>query len=191
MAKQQAEEKEAKKNEPTMTKRGYPLDEVTSAMHKEIRLGNEEGALFWGMELYEAAPYYFWKRILIQAAEDVGMADPNVMVQVNALVQAWDFCKKHSRFYVDPQHVTMALLILCRAPKSAEVDDAKNWLEQRIKAGWRLDPPDYSIDAHTRRGREMGRKDNSGFYGFRKRYLKEESPYFQKLKAEFPEFVGE
>src|SRR5262244_1581104 len=90
------------KQEPSLTKGGYAFDEVTSSFHKEIRLGNEEAALFWGFELYEAAPYYFWKRLLIQAAEDVGLADPQVLVQLTALAQAWEFCKRHSRFYVDP-----------------------------------------------------------------------------------------
>jgi replication-associated recombination protein RarA len=177
------------KQEPSLTKNGYAFDEVTSSFHKEIRLGNEEAALFWGFELYEAAPYYFWKRLLIQAAEDVGLADPQVIVQLTALAQAWDFCKKHSRFYVDPEHVAMAILLLARAPKGAEVDDAKNLVEQRKKAGWRLEVEDYSLDAHTLRGRAMGRKDWADFYRFRERYLTTRNAYFEKLQAEFPAFI--
>src|SRR5262245_52032498 len=144
------------KHEPSLTKSGYAFDEVTSSFHKEIRLGNEEAALFWGFELYEAAPYYFWKRLLIQAAEDVGLADPQIIVQLTALAQAWDFCKKHSRFYVDPEHVAIAILLLARAPKSSEVDDCKCLIEQRKKAGWRLEVEGYSLDVHTLRGRAMG-----------------------------------
>jgi replication-associated recombination protein RarA len=177
------------KQEPSLTKSGYAFDEVTSSFHKEIRLGNEEAALFWGFELYEAAPYYFWKRLLIQAAEDVGLADPQIIVQLTALAQAWDFCKRHSRFYVDPQHVVMAILLIVRVKKSSEVDDYKTWVENRKKAGWKLEVESYSLDAHTARGRAMGRKDWADFYRFRERYLTTQNAYFEKLQAEFPAFV--
>lgn len=177
------------KEKQSVTKHGYPLDEVTSAMHKEIRLADEEAALFWGLELYEAAPYYFWKRVLIQAAEDVGLADPYVVVIVSALAKAWEFCKQHSRWYVDPEHVVMALLVLCRAQKSTEVDDAKTLVDERMEAGLKLEVPDYALDVHTKRGKEMGRKGWAECYAFREKYAPG-NPYMERLREEFPEAVG-
>ena len=40
------------------TQNGYPLDEIISALQKDIRRGNEEQALYWVLELlprFEAA----------------------------------------------------------------------------------------------------------------------------------------
>ena len=156
-------EEERKMDEKTKaTKHGYRLDEVTSAYQKEIRRRDEERALFWGMELYETAPYYFWKRTLIMAAEDTGLASPQTVQQVTALAQAWEFCKRTS-WWVDPQHVVMAILLLSRAPKSTEVDDAKNYIMERRKKGWRLQVPDYAVDIHTEQGRQMGRTDEDWY----------------------------
>ena len=36
------------------TKGGYALDEVVSALTKEIRRGNEDHSLFWSLELVES-----------------------------------------------------------------------------------------------------------------------------------------
>ena len=150
--------KKAKKD-AKLSKSGYPFDEVTSAFHKAIRLGDEEQALFWGIELYETSRTYFWKRVLIQAAEDVGLAAAEAVQQVTALAQAWELCRRWSGFYVDPQHVVMAILLLARAPKSTEVDDAKNWVIQKRKGGWRPGVPEYALDVHTEQGRQMGRTE--------------------------------
>ena len=38
--------------------RGYPFDTVASALQKEVRRGDLEGAVYWGLILYEAAPQY-------------------------------------------------------------------------------------------------------------------------------------
>ncbi len=68
------------------TASGYLNSECTSAMQKCIRRGLEEDALFWATEL-DLAGYgaYVWKRLQIIASEDIGLADPNVCVQVRAL----------------------------------------------------------------------------------------------------------
>ena len=46
----------------------YPFGEVASALQKEIRRGAEREAVFWGLLLYEVAPYYAFKRVLVTAA---------------------------------------------------------------------------------------------------------------------------
>ena len=117
---------------PKLTKNGYALDEVASALQKSIRLGDEEQAIYWALELYETAPNYTWKRVLITAAEDIGLAAPDVVAQVSALAQAWEFCRKMS-YYVSPHHLTMAVMLLCRAPKSTEVEDAQTYIMEKKK----------------------------------------------------------
>src|SRR5437763_9822216 len=62
--------------------RGYPFGTVASALQKEVRRGDLEGAVYWGLILYEASPQYAWKRVLVTAAEDIGFGDPEVVAKV-------------------------------------------------------------------------------------------------------------
>jgi len=125
-----------------ITKRGYMLDEVTSALIKSLRRGLEEEALFWGQEIEESGYFrYIWKRLLIFATEDIGLIDPDAIVRINALAQAYD------------------VLYLARAPKNREVDEFKNHIERRKRDGWRPEVPDFALDVHTRRGRKAGKTE--------------------------------
>lgn len=138
---------------------GYTNGEVASALQKEIRRGNERGALFWASELELAgAGAYVWKRLLIIASEDVGIADSNVAVQVRALYENWlEVSKKTSIEYAGFYRVFMfhAVCILARAPKSRMLDHAL----MVMFAGDRDTPPipDYALDVHTSEGRKKGR----------------------------------
>jgi replication-associated recombination protein RarA len=177
----------------TETKSGYKLDEVISAFHKEVSRGHEELATFWALEALASTPSYFLKRLLIQASEDVGLADPDAVRTVISLVLGFNYCKSVSRWYVDPQAVVHAVLTLCRAKKDTTVDDLKTLTEERMGNKWHPEIPEYALDDHTARGRELrkqsGKKGWGEFYKLRRTYAPD-SIYFEKLKAEFPEFVG-
>lgn len=137
-------------------KGGYEFGEVTSALQKEIRRGDERAAVYWAMILHDVAPLYVWKRVLITAAEDIGLAAPDVVAQVCALAQAYEFCKRVSRYWVSPHHLTMAVVLLCRAPKSTEIEDLQTLTKEEIKAGeQRPILPEY-LDGHTQAGKEAG-----------------------------------
>ena len=98
------------------TKYGVTVSEAASAMQKEIRKGDERAAVYWALVLAEAAPSYAWKRIMVTAAEDVGIGAPDVVAQVYALALGWKMCKDGS-WYVSPHAITLAVMLLCRAPK--------------------------------------------------------------------------
>lgn len=139
---------------------GYKNGEVASALQKAIRRGDERGALFWATELeLGGAGSYVWKRLRIIASEDVGLADSNVAVQVNALFQLWTEMRKQVRdeAYAGFYRVFMlhAVCILARAPKSRLLDHAL----MVMYAGERPSPPipDHALDQHTERGAKMGR----------------------------------
>jgi len=52
------------------TVNGYAMDEVVSALQKEIRRGNEENATFWACELLDSgAGETLWRRLKVIAAE--------------------------------------------------------------------------------------------------------------------------
>jgi replication-associated recombination protein RarA len=147
------EKQQKKKRE---TKLGYKLDEVASALQKEIRHGDTEAAVYWALLLHGTAPQYCWKRVLVTAAEDVGLADPDVVHKVCGLAQAWKISKEQA-WYVSPHHLAMAVTLLCRAPKSTEIEDLLSYTLELIARGIKKPMEDYSIDTHTEAGRATGR----------------------------------
>jgi len=134
----------------------YPFGEVASAFQKEIRRGDVRAAMYWGHLLYGEAPYYGWKRALVTAAEDVGLAAPEVVEKVCGLALAWRICREKS-YFVSPHHFSMAVMLLCAAPKSTEVEDLQTLTLEAIKGGERREIPEYARDAHTEAGKAAGK----------------------------------
>ncbi len=162
---QEGEVSMVKKGEPKTIKLGFRFDEVTSALQKEIRRGNEENAVYWSLILHDAAPQYVWKRVLIIACEDIGLAAPEVVSQVYSLACGWKMAREGT-WYLSPHALTMAVMALCRAPKSTEVEDLQTFTMGTIKNGTVREMPSYAVDQHTARGKELG-KDDTFFYEFR------------------------
>jgi replication-associated recombination protein RarA len=138
------------------TEGGYLNSECTSAMQKCIRRGLEEEALFWATEL-DLAGYgaYVWKRLQIVASEDIGLADPNVCVQVRALYQNWVEQRKNApkerRKVTGRIFLVHAILICARAKKSRMVDTATITMYESERPQREI--PDFALDMHTAKGR--------------------------------------
>jgi hypothetical protein len=77
------------------TIRGFEFAEVASSMQKSIRRGDEEGALYWAIEL-DRSDYgeYIWRRLRIICSEDVGLAEPLMPAVIRALYDNWVDAKK-------------------------------------------------------------------------------------------------
>jgi MgsA AAA+ ATPase C terminal len=141
---------------------GYLCGEVASALQKEIRRGNERGALFWATEL-ELSGFggYVWKRLRIIASEDVGLAEPLMPVLVRSLYENWLEETKRQKGSGDRYagfarvFLVHAVVALARARKSRLCDHAL----VVMYAGERPRPevPDYALDRHTARGARLGR----------------------------------
>ena len=107
------------------TKKGYDFYEISSAFQKSIRRGLEKQSLFFAFEIYSSGySKYIWKRMLIIASEDIGLADNSVAVQVNALFNSWQFINQTGANGSSVPFVH-AVMILARAKKSRIVDHAK------------------------------------------------------------------
>ncbi len=156
---------EGEEKKSRTTKLGQPMDIAVSALQKEIRRGDERAACYWTMLAYQRDPHYAWKRLLICAAEDIGMGDPPAVGLVGQLHGMW-LAAKTTGWYVDPQHVVMAVMVLCRAKKSTEVDDLKNLTLEEIKAKVMRPVLEEYVDEHTQQGKTEGRPLSS-WYRFR------------------------
>ncbi|MEK7534089.1 MAG: hypothetical protein AAB600_02015 [Patescibacteria group bacterium] len=140
------------------TKNGYRLDEVVSALQKAIRRNQEERAAFWAYEMFEGGYIkYLWRRLSVIALEDVGIADPFAAVLVNALAQSSERINQKDK--VEVLHPGLAVMYLCRAKKSREVDYWLEIVEHKRKLGQKLELEKHELDSHAEKGRTRLRKE--------------------------------
>jgi putative ATPase len=71
-------------------KNGEEHFNIISALHKSMRGSDPDAALYWLGRMLEAGedPLYVARRLVRFASEDVGLADPNALVQATAAFQA-------------------------------------------------------------------------------------------------------
>jgi putative ATPase len=66
---------------------------LISALHKSVRNSDPDAALYWLGRMLEAGedPLYIARRVVRMAVEDIGLADPNALVQCMAARDAVEF----------------------------------------------------------------------------------------------------
>ncbi len=179
----------AKPHYDLKTKNGYQLGEVVSALQKSIRRGLEEEAMYWALEMADSGfGRYVWKRLMVIAAEDIGLADPQTLILTTC---GWLATKEATNSFTKPpgmktEFLGMVILYLCRSAKNREGDDFVWYLQERRMRGWRIDIPDYALDGHTERGRRLKRGDAFWWEESSKLHPEieiEGNPYKVKLKA--------
>ena len=90
--------------------------DTISAFIKSVRGSDPDAALYWLTKMVAAGedPRFILRRLYILAAEDIGLADPNGVVVINACAQAFEWVGMPEGQY----HLSMATLYLATAPKS-------------------------------------------------------------------------
>ncbi len=90
--------------------------DVISAFIKSIRGSDPDAALYWMAKMIHSgeAPHYLFRRMLISASEDVGLADPRALGVVEAAAAAFDRVGLPEGNF----HLAQAALYLATAPKS-------------------------------------------------------------------------
>ena len=93
----------------------YHFDTI-SAFIKSLRGSDPDGALYWLAKMIRAGedPHFIFRRMIILAGEDVGLADPNAISVVMACAQAFD----RIGFPEGNFPLVEACLYLATAPKS-------------------------------------------------------------------------
>ncbi len=97
-------------------KEGDAHFDTISAFIKSVRGSDPDAALYWLAKMVYAGeePRFILRRLLILASEDVGLADPQAVVVVNACAEAFDRIGLPEGRY----HLAQATLYLANAPKS-------------------------------------------------------------------------
>lgn len=93
--------------------------DTISAFIKSVRGSDPDAALYWLARMIYAGeePRFILRRLLILASEDIGLADPNAVVIVNACAEAFDRVGLPEGHYP----LAQATLYLATAPKSNSV----------------------------------------------------------------------
>ncbi|HMA64613.1 MAG TPA: AAA family ATPase, partial [Chitinispirillaceae bacterium] len=125
--------------------------DTISAFIKSIRGSDPDAALYWmGKMVYAGEdPRFIFRRMIILACEDIGMADPHALGVVMDAAQAFDYVGLPEGRY----HLAHACLYLATAPKSNSsmaFFDALNVVQQEAKD----DVPNHLRD---------GNRDKEGF----------------------------
>ena len=100
-------------------KEGDAHFDTISAFIKSVRGSDADAALYWLAKMVYAGeePRFILRRLLILASEDVGLADPQAVVVVNACAEAFDRIGLPEGRY----HLAQATLYLANAPKSNSI----------------------------------------------------------------------
>ena len=100
-------------------KEGDAHFDTISALIKSVRGSDPDAALYWLAKMVYGGenPRFIFRRLLILASEDVGLADPNAVVVVNACAEALDRVGMPEGRYT----LAQATLYLATAPKSNSV----------------------------------------------------------------------
>src|SRR5687768_4002450 len=127
---------------------------LISALHKSLRGSDPQAALYYLARMLTAGeePLYVIRRLVRFASEDVGLADPQALIQCLAAKDAYDFLGSPEGELA----IVQACLYLATAPKSnaAYVAQKAAWRSARDTGS--LTPPKSILNAPTRLMKDIG-----------------------------------
>ena len=127
---------------------------LISALHKTIRGSDPQAALYYLARMLVAGeePLFVLRRLIRAAVEDVGMADPNALLQCLAAKEMYDFLGSPE----GEIGIVQACLYLATAPKSnaAYMAQKKAWASAKETGS--LMPPMHILNAPTKLMKNVG-----------------------------------
>jgi putative ATPase len=126
--------------------------DTISAFIKSVRGSDADASLYWLSKMVYAGedPRFIFRRMLILASEDVGLADPQALGVVSAAAAAFDYVGLPEGQF----HLAQACLYLASAPKSNTTMAYYDALES-VRSEQKDEVPDHLKDA-SRDGEDMG-----------------------------------
>ena len=127
---------------------------VISALHKSIRGSDPDAALYWLARMLAGGeqPLYIARRLVRAAVEDIGMADPQALVQALAAKDMFDFLGSPEGEIALAQTV----IYLATAPKSNAVYVALGAAKRAAAEHGSLMPPAHILNAPTKLMKNLG-----------------------------------
>ena len=127
---------------------------LISALHKALRGSDPQAALYYLARMLVAgeAPLFLLRRLVRFASEDVGLADPQALVQCLAAKDAYEFLGSPEGELA----IVQACLYLATAPKSNAAYNAQKAAFASAKETGSLMPPANILNAPTKLMKEIG-----------------------------------
>ncbi len=134
---------------------------LISALHKSVRGSDPDAALYWMARMLDGGeePLYVARRLVRMAIEDIGLADPQALVQANAAVEAY-------RLLGTPEGelaLAQACIYLATAPKSNAQYMAFKGAMRAAKQTGSLLPPRHILNAPTKLMKDEGYGDGYAY----------------------------
>ena len=127
---------------------------LISALHKSLRGSDTDASLYWLARMLVAGedPNYVARRLLRFAVEDVGLADPEALVQATAAWQAYE------RLGTPEGELALAqaAIYLATAPKSNAAYKAYGAASKAARQTGSLAPPRHILNAPTGLMKDLG-----------------------------------
>lgn len=127
---------------------------LISALHKSLRGSDPQAALYYLARMLVAGeePLYVLRRIIRFASEDIGLADPQALVQALAAKDAYDFLGSPEGELA----IVQACLYCATAPKSNAAYKAQKSAWKSAKQTGSLVPPQNILNAPTKLMKDIG-----------------------------------
>jgi putative ATPase len=127
---------------------------LISALHKSVRGSDPDAALYWLARMLAGGedPLYIARRVVRMAVEDIGLADPNALVQTLAAKEAFDFMGSPEGELA----IAQAVLYVAIAPKSNAAYTAFGGAKEAAGRTGSLNPPMHILNAPTRLMKDLG-----------------------------------
>jgi putative ATPase len=127
---------------------------IISALHKSIRGSDPDAALYWLARMLAGGeqPLYIARRLVRASIEDIGLADPQAVVQALAAKDVYDFLGSPEGEIALAQTV----VYLASAPKSNAVYKALGAAKRAAQEHGSLMPPAHILNAPTRLMKNLG-----------------------------------
>ncbi len=165
---------------------------LISALHKSLRGSDVDASLYWLARMFAGGedPLYVVRRLVRFASEDVGLADPQALVQALAAKDAYHFVGTPEGELA----IAQAVIYLATAPKSNAAYRAFGAASRAARESGSLMPPKHILNAPTSLMRDLGygagyaydHDTEDGFSG--QNYFPDEMPretYYQPVERGF------
>jgi putative ATPase len=130
---------------------------LISALHKSLRGSDTDAALYWLARMLAGGedPRYIARRLLRFASEDIGLADPQALVQA---IAAWEAYERLG----SPEGelaIAQCVIYLGTAPKSNAAYKASSSAARAARDNGSLEPPKHILNAPTSLMKDLGYGD--------------------------------
>ncbi len=169
--------------------------DVASAFIKSLRGSDPDAAIYWMARMLEAGedPRFIARRLVIQASEDIGNADPQALLIAIAAMQAVEMiglpeCQLN---------LAQAVTYLATAPKSNASYLAIDKAREDVRNGRTLQVPLHLRDTHYQGSTKLGHGENYEYPHdhpdgwIAQDYLPEERRYYEPVNRGYEAVIRE